>query len=354
MPDYRAMTRDAAVRAGIDPDLFERQIDQESGYALDVIECRRASGAGAQGIAQIVPRFHPSVDPCDPPAALAYAAGLMRNNLAVRNGDWALALSMYNAGPGATASGLAGTLDGWPYAETVRYVSSILQISDAEARRRLTGQSTGGAVKLSDVLARGRSRLGDPYIWDGEVPGSFDCSGFIKWCYQGQLPSFTDAIFDETTRVETPAPGDIVLYEYADASQPGVRFPHVGLYLDDGHVLDARYPMGVGEHEQLARSKARRYYRRAANVTVDTLDQPSPVPTPPPTPEPAPAPTPTPAPAPAPSEDIGHLRDVIGYASHDVADALAKEAATLRARMDDMRASLEALEAAINTLRNVA
>jgi hypothetical protein len=136
---YEPVARAAASRAGIDPELFVRQITQESGWAEDVIDCRRSSPAGARGIAQIVDRFHPNVNPCDPEAALDYAARLMAGHLQAYGGDWALALACYNAGPGATAAGLAGNLAGWPYAETVRYVSAILQIPEEEARRRLTG-----------------------------------------------------------------------------------------------------------------------------------------------------------------------------------------------------------------------
>jgi hypothetical protein len=135
--DLRAYARDAAIRNGIDPTHFERQIDQESGFDPDAYN----ETSGAAGIAQIVVRWHPTMagKTGDPLASLDYAAGLMRSHLAVNRGDWALALSYYNAGPGATAKGLAGTLDGWPYAETVRYVSNILRIPEAESRRRLTG-----------------------------------------------------------------------------------------------------------------------------------------------------------------------------------------------------------------------
>lgn len=136
---YETVARAAARASGIDEDTFVRQITQESGWDSDVVHCRQVSSAGAQGIAQIVARFHPTVNPCDPNAALTYAANLMKGNLAASNGDWAIALSRYNAGPGATTQGLSGTLPGWPYAETVRYVSTILQISEDDARRRLTG-----------------------------------------------------------------------------------------------------------------------------------------------------------------------------------------------------------------------
>lgn len=138
---YEPTARLAAMASGVDPDIFVRQITQESGWLSEVIHCARSSSAGAMGIAQIVPRFHPNVNPCSPEDALAYAAGLMRSHLAVWDGDYALALSAYNAGPGATASGVKGQLPGWPYAETVNYVSSILNISQDEARRRLTGGS---------------------------------------------------------------------------------------------------------------------------------------------------------------------------------------------------------------------
>lgn len=163
---YEPVARAAARANGIDDDLFVRQISQESGWADDVIDCRRASSAGAQGIAQIVARFHPGVNPCDPVAALEYAAGLMRAHLATRNGDWALALASYNAGPGAVSSGLSGNLAGWPYAETVRYVVNILGISEANARRRLTG----GAAPMPTPI---------PYNPDAPVakqPDDWSCS----------------------------------------------------------------------------------------------------------------------------------------------------------------------------------
>ena len=140
----------------------------------------------------------------------------------------------------------------------------------AEAERLLGTTDEAGGLRLSEVLRRACSRIGDPYVWGGKVPGRFDCSGFVSWAYNGAVPSFTDAILSPTVRVEKPAPGDIVLYEYKDDGQPGVRFPHVGLFVSDTVTLDARYGYGVGEHQQLDRSRATRYYRRLPGVVVDT------------------------------------------------------------------------------------
>ena len=119
--DYQRMTREAARKHGLHEETFYKQIGQECGWSLDVIECRRDSGAGARGIGQIVPRFHPDVDPCNPPAALDYAARWMRA-LIGQYGNWRLALAAYNAGPGAVQQ--AGGVP--PFAETQRYLDVIL------------------------------------------------------------------------------------------------------------------------------------------------------------------------------------------------------------------------------------
>ena len=69
--------RSQAVAHGIDADIFVRQIDQESNFDPNA----GPSPAGAEGIAQIVPHWHPGIDPWDPFASLTYAAALDRSNL---------------------------------------------------------------------------------------------------------------------------------------------------------------------------------------------------------------------------------------------------------------------------------
>jgi hypothetical protein len=330
---YRAMARAAARAERLPEDRFERQIGVESvNYNEDVIACRRDSPAGARGVAQLMSVHWNRVNPCDPPAALGYAARLMRGHIDYwlsRGYDqetaYALALSSYNAGRQATIDGLAGRLahKGWPYGETVGYLVKILGVSEAQSRAILTGGTAPMAVKLSEVLERARSRAGDPYVWGGKAPGGFDCSGFVAWAYEGQVPSFTDSILPATERVEPPAPGDIVLYEYQDAGQPGVRFPHVGLFLDDATTLDARFGHGVGVHGQLPRSQARRYYRRLPGVIVDTVGQP-------PAPPPEQQPDPRDARIAQLEAEKAQLVSTLGYLTGDVAAALQSAVDTLK------------------------
>jgi hypothetical protein len=125
--DLRAYARHAAIKQGIDPVLFVRQITAESDFDPNAV-----SKAGAVGIAQIMPALHPAVDPTDPYASLDYAARLMRGYI-VHFGDWRRALIAYNAGPGRLTPGNPAYLptatllsDSFGGGETKRYVARIL------------------------------------------------------------------------------------------------------------------------------------------------------------------------------------------------------------------------------------
>lgn len=127
LDDLRAYARDAAIRQGIDPVLFVRQIDAESAFDPNAV-----SKAGAVGIAQLMPALHPAVDPTDPYASLDYAARLMHVYIA-HFGNWRLALIAYNAGPGRLMPGNPAYLptstllsNSFGGGETKRYVARVL------------------------------------------------------------------------------------------------------------------------------------------------------------------------------------------------------------------------------------
>ena len=125
--DLRSYAWSAAVRNGIDPAIFVRQIAAESDFDPHAV-----SRAGAVGIAQIMPALHPAVDPTDPYASLDYAARLMRGYIN-HYGDWRRALIAYNAGPGRLEPGNRYYLpqstilsNAFAGGETMRYVARIL------------------------------------------------------------------------------------------------------------------------------------------------------------------------------------------------------------------------------------
>ena len=114
MPDYREIARNAARAAGIDADLFERQIEAESDFNPSA-----QSPAGARGIAQIMPTTAQGwgVDPMNPRAALNEAAKRMAG-YQKQYGSYRDALVAYNAGPGRVGKPL--------YDETANYIKKIM------------------------------------------------------------------------------------------------------------------------------------------------------------------------------------------------------------------------------------
>ena len=89
---YAADIQAAERTNSLPTNLLGRLLWQESRFRLDVISGEVKSSAGAVGIAQIIPRFHPRVDPTNAIASIYYAAGLLADHKN-RFGTWPLALS---------------------------------------------------------------------------------------------------------------------------------------------------------------------------------------------------------------------------------------------------------------------
>jgi soluble lytic murein transglycosylase-like protein len=117
---YLEALRIAEERYALPKNLLARMAYQESRFRPEIIDGRVKSSAGAVGIMQIVPRWHPAVNATDPFASISYAGRYMRD-LYNRFHSWELALAAYNAGPS-----IVQQLNGIPpYAETQAYVREI-------------------------------------------------------------------------------------------------------------------------------------------------------------------------------------------------------------------------------------
>lgn len=125
---YAADIMAAERTNGMPNNLLARVLFQESRFRQDIISGDFKSSAGAVGIAQIIPRFHPTVDPTNPVESIYYAANYLSENRQ-RFGTWPLALSAYNFGPTATEKVLRQHGTAWLAhvpGETRRYISEII------------------------------------------------------------------------------------------------------------------------------------------------------------------------------------------------------------------------------------
>jgi hypothetical protein len=157
MANYRQEARKAARRHGLNPDIFERQINQESGFAPDVISGRRRSSAGAQGIAQFMPATARGmgVNPLNPTQALDGAARLM-SSYVKKYGNYRDALVAYNAGPGGV---------GHPPAESRNYVASILGNKNpviSRGNKASAGRTNTNVTTPGVTMPAGSRTVSDP------------------------------------------------------------------------------------------------------------------------------------------------------------------------------------------------
>jgi cell wall-associated NlpC family hydrolase len=94
-------------------------------------------------------------------------------------------------------------------------------------------------------LSAAESRLGLPYVWGGNGPQVFDCSGLVKWSLaQAGVVMPRVAADQARTGPQVPLsqlqPGDLLFY-HTDPTAPGY-ISHVAIYAGDGEMIQAPEP----------------------------------------------------------------------------------------------------------------
>jgi peptidoglycan DL-endopeptidase CwlO len=119
---------------------------------------------------------------------------------------------------------------------------------------------TGGAAGIAGAAADGpglttaeviaflkaaESRLGMPYVWGGDGPTDFDCSGLVQWSLAQAgvvMPRVAaeQALTGPLVPVSELEPGDLLFY-HTDPTAPDY-ISHVAIYLGDGMMAQAPEP----------------------------------------------------------------------------------------------------------------
>lgn len=120
---------------------------------------------------------------------------------------------------------------GWIAGWCVRTV----QPSQPEESRATKSNSRGSA---SDVIDFAKRYLGRPYVYGGNGPGSFDCSGLVCYVYSHfgiDLPRVADDQAKAGEKVSSPSAGDLVFF----SGRNDGYITHVGIYIGNDSFIHA-------------------------------------------------------------------------------------------------------------------
>lgn len=106
---------------------------------------------------------------------------------------------------------------------------------------KITRPPTENGQKIyKEALNIASQQLGVPYLFAGNTPDGFDCSGFIRYVFVHagfDLPrkSSEDYFMNDSTVVEQPVPGDLIYFK--NTYKAGIS--HMGIYLGNGQFIHA-------------------------------------------------------------------------------------------------------------------
>jgi hypothetical protein len=121
---YLGTVNAAEERYGLPKNMLANLIQAESSFNPDALGPETKYGK-AKGITQIIPQFHPDVDPYDPEASIDYAAEKL-SEYYEEFGDWDSAIASWNAGPtNVRKHGLKKLRGMKAFTETDNYLKTI-------------------------------------------------------------------------------------------------------------------------------------------------------------------------------------------------------------------------------------
>lgn len=110
---------------------------------------------------------------------------------------------------------------------------------------RVTSTSRSGTNSVAKkVVELAKQQLGKKYVWGGNGPKTFDCSGLTKYVYgkvgvtleRVSYNQATQGIKVDKSKLQI---GDLVFFSGINASSSSTKISHVGIYIGNGEFLHA-------------------------------------------------------------------------------------------------------------------
>jgi peptidoglycan endopeptidase LytE len=125
------------------------------------------------------------------------------------------------------------------------------------------GNNASGAARR--VVPRGERYIGVPYVWGGETPQGFDCSGFVQYVYRAEgvdLPRTSRQMVGSGFAVSRSeiAVGDLMLF--AD----GGPISHVAIYAGNGRFIHSSSSGNGVRYDNLSSDRGRWYSQNLVAV----------------------------------------------------------------------------------------
>jgi cell wall-associated NlpC family hydrolase len=129
-------------------------------------------------------------------------------------------------------------------------------------------RSPAASAAAARVLRTADQYVGVPYVWGGNTPKGFDCSGFTKYVFAKNgvtLPRTSR----EQARAGDGVPldfdalraGDLLLF-----AEPGEAISHVAIYVGSGQIIHASQAMGEVNYLDLDGSRGAWYVQNLVAV----------------------------------------------------------------------------------------
>lgn len=139
---------------------------------------------------------------------------------------------------------LLGMDNGWfklRHNDTVGYASSDYIVTCLNAAGDRGGTLAANSSLAQQLIAYAKLSLGKPYVWGGNGPNSFDCSGFTKYVFAHfgyNLNRTASAQLNNGVAVakDQIQPGDLIFFYNGKVSTP---VSHVGIYIGGGSFIHA-------------------------------------------------------------------------------------------------------------------
>jgi soluble lytic murein transglycosylase-like protein len=139
---YLKSIRQAESNYGLPKNLLPRLFKIESNFNPKAVN----PTSGASGIAQIMPKIHPNVDPFDAEASIDYAAKYLRE-LHDQHGDWEDALAAYGG-----------------FKDRGKAQGYINSVTGSKSMADLVGQDAGYGDTMADILRKGVTPTVNPLL----------------------------------------------------------------------------------------------------------------------------------------------------------------------------------------------